>query len=86
MTHIKLITIGGGFHNSSTITIRAKIDTRPCGGIILSAGQVKKIRNHMCGNPDCICGMHHGWEIGGSDKAELSEAFTEVDSAEFSRR
>ena len=77
MKTTKKITIGGGFHNASEITIRAKIDQR--GGIVLSQGQAKRIGSHMCGVKGCICGMHHGWEIDGSDRGELSEAFNEAD-------
>lgn len=78
MTKTKMIAISGGFHNASEITIRAKIDPR--GGIVLSEGQAKKISNHMCGVKGCICGMHHGWIIEGSDRGELSEALNETDA------
>lgn len=77
MTTTKKITISGGFHNAGAITIRAKIDPR--GGIILSPAQARRVGNHMCGVKGCICGMHHGWEIEGSDRGELSEAFNEAD-------
>ena len=78
MTKTKTITMSGGFHNASEITIRAKIDPR--GGIVLSEGQAKKISNHMCGVKGCICGMRHGWIIEGSDRGELSEALNETDA------
>ena len=77
MKTTKKITIGGGFHNAGAITIRAKIDPR--GGIILSPAQAKRVGNHMCCVKGCICGMQHGWEIEGSDRGELSEAFNEAD-------
>lgn len=77
----KQITISGGFHNASGITIRAKIDPR--GGIVLSQGQAKRIGSHMCGVKGCICGMHHGWVIEGSDRGELSEALNEADIKSF---
>jgi len=77
----KQITISGGFHNAGAITIRAKIDPR--GGIVLSQGQAKRIGSHMCGVKGCICGMHHGWVVEGSDRGELSEAFNEADIKSF---
>lgn len=81
MNKTKTITISGGFHNAGEITIRAKIDPR--GGILISNGQAKKIRSHMCGVPGCICGMRHGWIINGSDSDELSEAINETDARTF---
>jgi len=78
MNKTKTITISGGFHNAGEITIRAKIDPR--GGILISERQSRKISNHMCGVPGCICGMHHGWVIEGSDRGELSEAINETDA------
>lgn len=79
----KNITISGGFHNVNPITLRAQVDTRACGGVTLSVGQVKRLRRHMCGIYGCICGMHHGWVIEGSDRGELSEAINEVDVEEY---
>lgn len=73
---IKQITISGGFHNAGAITVRAKIDPR--GGITLSQHQAKRIGDHMCGIRGCICGMHHGWLIEGSDRNEISEAFRDA--------
>ncbi len=78
MTKTKTVTISGGYHNASEITIRAKIDPR--GGIIVSEGQAKKISNHMCGVKGCICGMHHGWIVEGLDRGELGEALNETDA------
>lgn len=72
MTTTKLITISGGFHNVGEIAIRAKIDPR--GGIALSKGQSRKIGNHMCGMSGCMCGPHHGWDVEGCDKGDLTEA------------
>jgi len=77
MTTTKTISVSGGFHNiRASVTIRAKIDPR--GGAMLSQAQAKKIGNHMCPVKGCICGMHHGWEIEGSDRGELSEALNDA--------
>lgn len=75
MCKTKKITISGGFHSVGEITIRAKLTSR---GVTLSEGQAEKINKHMCGVKGCICGMHHGWVINGSDRDELSEAMNET--------
>ena len=81
MLKTKMVTISGGFHNAGVITVRAKID--PQGGFMVSEGQAKKISKHMCGVEGCICGMHHGWNIEGSDRGELSEALNETAARTF---
>lgn len=81
MSKTKQITISGGFHNAGGITIRAKIDPR--GGITISPAQANRVGKHMCGLTGCMCGMHHGWEIEGSDRAELSEAFQIAQVTEY---
>lgn len=76
MSTTKTITVSGGFHNASEITIRAKVDPR--GGIKVSVGQAKRLGRHMCGVKGCICGMHHGWLIDGVSRSELSEALADA--------
>ena len=81
MNKTKKITISGGFHNASDITLRVRID--PHGGIAISPAQFNRAGRHMCGVSGCICGMHHGWVITGSDRAELSEAFYAAQVTEY---
>jgi hypothetical protein len=77
MTATTTVTLSGGFHGASDITIRAKVDTR--GGIKLSTGQADRINSHMCGIKGCICGMHHGWLVDGASMSDLSEAMYEAE-------
>lgn len=81
MSNTKQITVSGGFHHAGDITIRAKVDPR--GGIKLSAGQVKRLGDHMCGIKGCICGMHHGWLVEGCTRNDLSEALMDAEAARY---
>ena len=67
MADITTITISGGFHNSSPITLRLRDGA-------MSVGQYKRLTSHMCGIKGCICGMRHGWEIDGISPEALAEA------------
>ena len=67
MANITTITVSGGFHNSSPISLRLRDGA-------MSVGQYKRLRNHMCDMKGCICGMRHGWEIDGIHPADLAEA------------
>lgn len=81
MSNTKQITVSGGFHNVGDITLRAKIDPR--GGIMLSAGQAKRLGDHMCGVKGCICGMHHGWVIDGVTRGDLAEALMDANADSY---
>jgi hypothetical protein len=48
------VIVSGGFHNSRPITLRV--------GEKMSAGQYKRLENHMCGIQGCVCGWR-GFEI-----------------------
>lgn len=72
--HITKVTVSGGFHNSADISLRIK-------GEKISAGQYKRLTNHMCGIKDCICGPRHGWEINGMQRGAFLEMLEEANYA-----
>lgn len=78
MAEITTVTVSGGFHNSSPITLRLRAGA-------MSVGQYKRLTNHMCGIKGCICGMRHGWEVNGISLADLAEA-TQNAAYEATRR
>jgi len=61
------IEIWGGFHNQLD-PIRVKVPQFAADKGIncclehLSDRTRAKVRRHMCGIKDCMCGAHHGWE------------------------
>ena len=81
MANTVLVTVSGGFHSASEISLRAKVDPR--GGIKLSDGQAKRLGNHVCGIRGCICGMHHGWLVDGVSKGDLAEAMHDANADRY---
>lgn len=72
-TVTKKLTIWGGYHNQMrpiTILIPRDFDMEYYGlsGLFdwdckaISERTKNRVRKHMCGNSDCICGMNHGWK------------------------
>lgn len=68
------VTVSGGFHNASDITLKIKNQK-------ISSGQYKRLTNHMCGIKGCICGPRHGWEIDGIQRQEFLEMLDEASYA-----
>lgn len=62
-----VVTIQGGFHNSSPITLRLT-DGK------MSVGQYKRLENHMCGIKGCICAPRHGWSVEGMSYEAFMQA------------
>ena len=65
------ITLSGGFHNASDINLRLKNDE-------LSEGQYKRLRNHMCGIKECVCGWR-GYELDGIDPSVFLQILLDVE-------
>lgn len=75
------VRVSGGFHNAGRIALRLK--PGPRGGVLLSQHQAKRLGDHMCGIKDCICGMHHGWDVVGVTKNDLAEAIMDAGAQQF---
>lgn len=66
----KTVEVWGGFHNVASIKLRvdaANIPERQTQNAcwleepgILTEGQAKRLRRHMCGISGCWCGLQHG--------------------------
>ena len=73
MVKTRIITLGGGFHNSSPINIKANIPDKIINAgykvmvtdliDYLSENQIKKIDRHFCGIKKCMCGSYLRAEI-----------------------
>lgn len=58
----KKITLVGGFHNASPITIRVDESYHPATHSIqevLSESQARKLSRHFCGIKGCTCGSYY---------------------------
>ena len=75
------VRVSGGFHNAGRIALRLK--PGPRGGVLLSQHQAKRLGDHMCGIKDCICGMHHGWEVEGVSRNDLAEAIQDAGAERY---
>lgn len=71
----QIITVSGGFHNCSPITLHIK-------GGAMSVGQYKRLEKHMCGVDRCICGWR-GFDIVGIDRTLFSEMKLDVSYKRF---
>jgi len=67
---MKTITLSGGFHGAADIDLRVKNG-------VLSAGQYKRLNNHMCGIKDCVCGWR-GFDLTGIDRAAFRAMLDDV--------
>lgn len=65
------IEIWGGYHNQMD-PIRIMVDPAEYSEGLnylmsgdaksISKSTIKKVKRHMCGMSDCLCGVHHGWK------------------------
>ena len=65
------ITLSGGFHNAGEINLRVKNNA-------LSEGQYKRLRNHMCGIKECVCGWR-GYDLEGIDPSVFLQILLDVE-------
>ena len=65
------ITLSGGFHNASNINLRVKNEE-------LSIRQYKRLRNHMCGIKECVCGWRD-YDLEGIDPSVFLQILLDVE-------
>jgi hypothetical protein len=75
---MKKITLSGGFHNASRITLHVKDEK-------MSEGQYKRLDKHMCGVDHCICGWR-GYDLEGIDRATFSDMLMNVSYESMQRK
>lgn len=67
----KKITLSGGFHNVPRIDLRVKNEE-------LSINQHKRLRNHMCGIKECVCGWRN-YDLEGIDPSVFLQILLDVE-------
>ena len=78
MSNTTKITVSGGFHNVSEITLKIRDEK-------MSAGQYKRLHNHLCGISGCICGGR-GAEVSGMPKDAFWEMVVDAAADEYLSR